>query len=212
MFFLLLANFEGLTKEEIGLILWPDSSVQQLKVQFKNAVYRLRRALGKNIILFDSIGDTYRFNSTLDYEYDVEVFWDEIARAESSEGDEKATAYKNAVNLYKGNYLPDGEGYWIEPERERIWRANLKAELSLARLMFWKEDYHGALAYIHQVLSQDQCQEEAHRLAMEVHAATGNHADLVRQYEVCKSNLNALLGIPPSRKTESLYKELLLGK
>jgi ATP/maltotriose-dependent transcriptional regulator MalT/two-component SAPR family response regulator len=212
LFFLLLANYDGLTKEEIGLILWPDSSVQQLKVQFKNAVYRLRRALGKDIILFDSVGDTYKFNTTLDYEYDVEMFWDEIARAELSEGEDKVSAYKSAVNLYQGKYLPDGEGYWIEPERERIWRANLKAELSLARLMYWNGDYHGSLAYIHQVLSQDQCQEEAHRLAMKTHAAMGNQADVVRQYEVCKTNLRTLLGISPSRKTETLYNELVLGK
>jgi DNA-binding SARP family transcriptional activator len=72
-----------------------------------------------------------------------------------------------------------------------------------------KMDFHGALAHIHRVLSQDPCQEEAHRLAMKTYAAMGNRADLVRQYEVCKTTLHTVLGISPSKKTETLYAELL---
>jgi DNA-binding SARP family transcriptional activator len=210
LFFLLLTNPDGLTKEEIGLILWPDSSQKQLKVQFKNTIYRLRRALGKEIIIFDSIGEIYRFNWALDYEYDVEQFWNEIKQAQASSGENRIAAYQSAVNIYQGKYLPDGEGYWIEPERERIWQENLKARLSLARSLHLKRDYHGALAHIHKVLSEDQCQEEAHRLAMKAYAAMGNQADLVRQYEECKTTLNSMLGITPSRKTETLYIELLM--
>ncbi|MCL4562045.1 MAG: tetratricopeptide repeat protein, partial [Chloroflexi bacterium] len=45
LFFLLLANSEGMTKEAIGAIFWPDSSPSQLKLQFKNSIYRLRHAL-----------------------------------------------------------------------------------------------------------------------------------------------------------------------
>ncbi len=211
LFFLLMANPDGLTKEEIGLILWPESSTNQLKIQFKNAMYRLRRALRKDIILFDSISDTYRFNWTLDYEYDVEMFWNEFHRAGFTTGNERLNAYQAAVKIYQGSYFPEGEGYWIEAERERIWKAYLKAELALANILYLKKEYHAGLSHIHQVLSQDQCQEDAHRLAMKVYAAMGNQADLVRQYEVCKTSLNTMLGISPSRKTELLYNELLAG-
>lgn len=209
LFFLLLAHPDGLSKEEIGLIIWPESSVYQLKVQFKNAVYRLRRALGKDIILFDNQSDTYHFNWSLDYEYDVETFWNQVNLARIKTGDERLSAYQDAVRTYQGSFLPDGEGYWIESEREQIWKANLKAEMTLARLLFSKKDYHAALVHIHQVLSVDQCQEEAHRLAMKTYAGMGNKVDLARQYEVCKTALDTMLGISPSKKTESLYHNLL---
>ena len=52
LFFLLLAHPEGLTKEEIGEIFWPDSSSAELKLRFKNTIYRLRHAAGKDVIQF----------------------------------------------------------------------------------------------------------------------------------------------------------------
>jgi len=44
---------------------------------------------------------------------------------------------------------------------------------------------------------------------MKTHAAMGNQADLIRQYEMCKTVLMSDYGIPPSKKTEDLYLELL---
>ena len=93
LFFLLLANPDGLSKDEIGLTLWPDSSIQQLRVQFKNAMYRLRRALGKGVVEFNQKEDSYRFNWSMDYEYDVETFWKAIGRAEISSEPVKIEAY-----------------------------------------------------------------------------------------------------------------------
>ena len=52
LFFLLLAHPEGLTKEQIGEIFWPDSTPSELKLRFKNTIYRLRHAAGKEVILF----------------------------------------------------------------------------------------------------------------------------------------------------------------
>jgi ATP/maltotriose-dependent transcriptional regulator MalT/two-component SAPR family response regulator len=210
LFFLLLANPDGLSRNDIGLILWPDSSIQQLRVQFKNAMYRLRRALGKGVVEYDSKKDSYRFNWSMDYEYDVEVFWKAIKRAEISPERVKIEAYGEAVKAYQGSYFPDGEALWIYPERERMWQMYLQAELEISRYTLKVGEYHAALAHIHRVLAQDQCQEEAHRLAMMVYAAMGNQADLVRQYEICKQALSGMLGISPSQKTESLYAELLM--
>jgi DNA-binding SARP family transcriptional activator len=211
LFFLLLANPDGLSKEEIGLILWPESSDQKLKIQFKNAIYRLRRALGKGVVVFDSTSDTYKFNWSIDYDYDVEKFRNLIDRANKAPGPEKYLAFEAAVKLYQGVYLHDGEGVWINPEREQLWQMYLKAELALADHALLEGEYHAALAHIHRVLSHDSCQEEAHRLAMRTYAAMGNQADLIRQYEVCKSALNGVFGIQPSKRTEDLFMELLTG-
>jgi len=209
LFFLLLANPDGLSKDEIGLTLWPDSSIQQLRVQFKNAMYRLRRALGKGVVEFNKKEDSYRFNWSMDYDYDVETFWKAIRIAGNSPKPVKIEAYGTAVKAYQGSYFPDGEALWIYPERERIWQTYLQAELEISRYTLEVGEYHSALAHIHRVLAQDQCQEEAHRLAMMVYSAMGNQADLVRQYEICRQALSGMLGISPSQKTESLYAELL---
>ena len=72
-FFHLLAHPDGLTREAIGAVFWLDSSPSQLKLQFKNTIYRLRRALDKEVIIFDVDEERYYFNRQLDYEYDVEM-------------------------------------------------------------------------------------------------------------------------------------------
>ncbi len=72
LFFCFLAHPNGLTKEEVGALFWPDCSPNQLKSRFKNAVYRLRSALGRDVILFAD--DLYRFDWQVDYDYDAETF------------------------------------------------------------------------------------------------------------------------------------------
>lgn len=212
LFFLLLAHPLGLSKDEIGLFLWPDSSQKQLKVQFKNALYRMRRALGKDVVVFAKNKDSYRFNWAMDFEYDVETFRREIKKAQDAYGPERFKAFKAAVKYYQGPYYPDGEGLWLIPKREQIWKMYLQAELALAQHALDNSEWHAALAHLHRILSQDACQEEAHRLSMKAHAALGSRADLIRQYEVCKDSLNSLLGVSPSPQTEALFFELLSEK
>jgi len=114
LFFYLLTHPNGLTREAIGAELWPDSSSRQLKLQFKNTVYRLRRALDKEAVLFDETEDRYLFNRKLDYEYDVESFLKALERAgTATTAERQLSSLEAAVNLYLGPYLRDMSGLWI---------------------------------------------------------------------------------------------------
>jgi LuxR family maltose regulon positive regulatory protein len=207
LFFVLLAHPEGLSKEAVGEIIWPDSSPAQLKVRFKNAIYRLRRALGQDVVLFDE--NLYRFNQGLDYEYDVKSFLQKLAQAQTATGlAEHIEAYQEAVRLYKGSYLPDADGTWVLPEREQLWQAYVEAILRLAEHHLQVSEYETAQKYCQHALAEDECLEEAHRIAMRVHAATGNRAAVVRQYERCRSALLQEIDALPSAQTETLYKTL----
>ena len=208
LFFLLLAHPEGLTKEAIGAILWPDSSPTQLKLRFKNTIYRLRRALGQDVILLDE--NLYGFNRALDYEFDVESFWGRLAQAQAAtEPAERAATYREAVRLYRGPYLSEADGTWVWPERERLWRACVDALLKLARFHLEAGENETTLAYCQRVLAQDPCLEEAHRLALRAWAATGNRAAVNRQFERCRQALLEEVNAPPSPQTEALYETLM---
>ena len=85
----------------------------------KNTVYRLRHAVGKDVILLDQ--DNYRFNNDLDYEYDVELFLKENALGlKAKDPLQKLTHFREAAKLYKGTFLPDIGETWVHPVRESL--------------------------------------------------------------------------------------------
>jgi LuxR family maltose regulon positive regulatory protein len=207
LFFLLLAHADGLTKEEVGAIFWPDSSPAQLRLRFKNTIYRLRRALGQDVVLFDA--DLYRFDRSLDYEYDVVLFRAKLRQAQvASDPAERQAAYWEAVNLYQGPYLPEAEGTWVLPEREALHWAYRQALTSVAEHHLLSGEFRESLDCCRRLLTDDRCAEDAHRLAMRAHAAGGNRAAVVRQYQCCRQALLEEIGAPPSPQTEELYRTL----
>jgi len=209
LFFLLLMHPEGLTKEQIGEILWPDSTPAELKLRFKNTIYRLRHAAGKEAILFE--GDAlYLFNRQMDYEYDVDTFLKELSLAEKAAGQaQEQQHYLNAVKVYKGPFLPDLDFEWAVIERGRLAHLYLDALVKIASLYFEAHDYETALNYCQRILKEDSCQEDAHRIAMRVHAAMGNRALVIRQYEQCRQALLTEVDAPPSYQTQTLYETLI---
>ncbi len=207
LFFLLLRFPDGVSKETIGAILWPDSSLEQLKLQFKNAIYRLRRALEQDAVVLDE--DIYRFNHGLDYEYDVEVFDAKLLLAEQPvEAARKIALIQEALKLYKGPYLPEIEGAWVVTERSRLSHTFIAASLTLSELYLNTQAYGNALEVSQGLLITDPCLEEAHRMAMRIYAAQGNKVGVVRQFERCQQNLLREVNLPPSTQTFELFDSL----
>ena len=208
MFFLFLAHPEGLTKEQVGLYFWPDATPDELKLRFKNTLYRLRRAVGRQSVLLQD--DYYQFNWSLDYEYDVESFTTAVDRAQKAQDPrDKINYLKVGVESYKGDYLSEIEEIWAITDRQRYYQMYLDVLMRLANMYMERKSYKTALRYCYQALTEDACLEDAHRLAMRIHAATGNRAAIVRQYERCRVALVKEINAPPSRQTRELYETLI---
>ncbi len=208
LFFLLLTHPEGLTKEAIGLNFWPDASTEEVRFQFKNTMYRVRRAVGKETIILQD--DYYRFNYELDYDYDVENFEKEIEAASAAKvNSEKIIRLKSAIQVYKGVYLPELEDTWVIPEREHLQQVYQDAVIELAEIYTQDGQFQNALDECARILAEDNSLEAAHRIAMRAHAAMGNSALVARQYERCVQYLADEIGVAPSPLTQSLYQSLI---
>lgn len=208
LFFILLAHPEGLSKEAIGVMFWPDVTPEDLKYRFKNTIYRLRHAIGKETILLDD--ELYRFNRSLDYEYDVEAFLREINLAKFAKSKAaKIQHFQNALEYYKGSYLPDHDDTWVLAERERLFSLHTEVLLDLAESYFEDDNFEKALKYTQQAIDKDSCLESAHRMAMRIHAAMGNRANIERQYQSCIKSLWEEISAPPSEQTQQLHKQLM---
>lgn len=208
LFFFLVAHpNKNITKEEIGVTLWPESSTEQLRLQFRNTIYYVRYALGQDVIISNE--RRYTFNSDMDYSYDVQDFERKLGQAESAEtADQKVELLQDGLQLYQGEFFPEGEGIWVMTERQRLAQIYEHSLLTLAQLLLEKGEPKTALLHCQKIVAENHCLESAHRLAMQAYAALGDRSGIANQYEQCKLFLQDELGLEPSAETDNLYKLL----
>ena len=208
LFFLFLAHPEGLTKEEVGELMWGELSPAELKLRFKNAIYRMRHAIGSEAVLFQD--NFYQFNRSVDYEYDVQSFLSLTDQAREEKDDEKRIQLlTRAVELYKGPYLPDIGDLWVEPDRQRFHELQISNVIALIRLLIKRNALNEALTIAKKALQTDPYDEELHRLVMEIYSLSGNKPAVVKQYQTVTKSLRDQINAPPSNETTELYQRLM---
>ncbi len=208
LFFFIVHHADGVTKEEIGEAFWPDSTIEALRVRFKNSIYRLRHALGSESISF--IDDYYRFNRTLEYYYDTEDFTHELVVAEKADDvDEKIHHYIQALNQYRGPYLPKVDYEWVVVQREQYHRSFIASIMKLIDLLMKARQFQMAIHYVNRSIEEDICFEEAYRAGMKAFSELGDRASISRYYDKCCAALKKELGLEPAAETILLYKELM---
>lgn len=204
LFFCLIAHKDGLTKEEIGALFWPDAAPAELKVRFKNAIYRVRKAIATDVLVYHE--ERYCLNPDIELYCDATAFEEAIAsarRASTSLHEKKA--YQRALALYTGDYLVEIEAMWAWLERERLAQLHVDASLRLAEIHLDYGETSESVQLCQRLLADEPCLEEAHRIIMQTHAAAGNRVALVRQYELCEQALHNEFGAQPSEQTRSLF-------
>jgi LuxR family maltose regulon positive regulatory protein len=208
LFFFFLSASRPVSKEECGGVLWPELSAQELKLRFKNELYRLRHALGQNVIRFEN--NLYSFNRLVDYDYDVEKFNIAIMKAKSaSQVEEKISHQRMATSLRNGPYLQDLDATWVWPERERLDRICTDAWKQLAESQRLTGDSQAALQACREALKIDPSREDIHCLVMQLNADRGDRLGIIWQYQACREALRSELDIDPSLETEALYRRLI---
>jgi len=207
LFFYFLFNQDAVTKEQVAAVLWPETrDAQALKARFKNEIYRLRRAVGRDVIVFDD--EYYRFNLQLDYEYDVDAFTSYIARAQkATDSHARIKDLRKAADLYRGAYLADVDADWVGSERERLGQIYVSALEELAYLYLDVNRLTECLSICQLALTQNRFQEAIYQIEMRAYSVLGDRASVVRRHEICQSAMEEL-GIPLSEETEQLYREL----
>ena len=208
LFFYLLTTSKPLTKEQIGEVLWPEvDDPARLRLRFKNEIYRLRRAVGLDVILFD--GSYYSFNPGVDYEYDIEAFWSFLEKAESSgNSEDKINLYQKAVDLVGGDYLEDIYAGWAAAEREHLREKALSTFSALADLLYTQSRLEKALSVCRRALEYEPAMENIYRLSMQIHHRMHDPGSIARVYQACQQALQKL-GFSPSPETEELYRSLI---
>ena len=209
LFFFFLTSQKPLTREQVGETLWPDlDDPQKIKLRFKNDIYRLRRAVGQDVVTYEDV--FYRFNRALDFEYDVEAFKSFLTRTKlTTDIEEQIALYQKAVDVVSGPFLDDIYADWVMIERERLSQTYLTALLTLAELLHKQAQPEQALAFCQRALDYDPTCEAAYVLSMQIYHRLSDRASIIRTYQTCQDALQRKLGFPPSNDTDQLYRRLI---
>lgn len=205
LLFLLLVD--SADKAKIGAALWPDASTEQLRQNFRMAIYHLRRALGRaEWILFR--GGRYTFNRALHSWIDVAAFDQALERAESDPA-QRSQHLRTAVALYTGD-MAWGDLQSDVPliRREQLHQRALDILLALGDMYLSNHQHSAAANSYRRALTLDAYIEVAHRGLMRSLVQQGDPAAALVHYHHLASLLAQELGVAPTPETAALAAQI----
>ncbi len=211
-----------LPKERITAELWPTLAADRADRDFKVALNALNKALEPErparalSIFVVRQGLAYGLNPDASIIIDAEEFRLGLRRAARLEGGDlnaAIDAYRDALDHYAGDYLPDAlYEDWASLERERLQTLYLSGATRLAALLLHRGGYQEVVHLCQAVLRLDRYWEEAYRLMMLSHALRGNRPLALRTYEQCRATLEEGLNLLPMAETTELYQRIRHGE
>jgi DNA-binding SARP family transcriptional activator len=115
-----------------------------------------------------------------------------------------------AERLYRDDFhADDDDSTWADAERTRLQHLRRTMARDAAEAALHGRKRRSALSFAALAVELDPMNETAHRLLMRAHAALGEIAAALRDYEDYRGRLAEELGVDPSPETRALHVELL---
>jgi LuxR family maltose regulon positive regulatory protein len=197
---------------EVGLAFWPDYSPGKANSIFHSTMYRLRRAVPPEFVIYDRDADLYLIDPSTEYWYDVHRFEEMLEEATSAEPEAAENLHRQALELWKGDYLGEFSSEWCIPRREELRRKYVNALVRLARLCQKRKNYEEVVTFYRQALQEDPFAEKVHRALMLCYVAAGEPHTSIKHYLVYADYLLEEMGILPMDETVELYDQILHGR
>lgn len=211
VFFYLLCCGAGQTKERITAALWPDLSPAKATSNFHINLYRARRAIFPGVVTLEQ--GQYRLNPDLNIWSDVVEFISFLSDAEGLPHGSKArvVSLEQAVDLYKGPFMKDFYGEWIEVRRRELEDKYLEALSLLAGSYGARGEYERAITLLERLIATDPYQDDVYCQVMEWHLALEDKVSALRTYRRYLDTLVGELKSAPSARMQDLHHRLVMS-
>jgi DNA-binding SARP family transcriptional activator/Tfp pilus assembly protein PilF len=214
----LMLHRAGLSREELGELFGHQGDSKSSASLM--LISRLRQALEPNlgkhqpsrfILLQDG---RYTFNFGLNYSFDAEEFLylSQRARDPHIQPDEQLASLKQALDLYRGPFLPSCDDEWCLIERERFRLLANEGYLLLFKAFTEKGDFTEVLRLADQAIRQDFLNEEAHRAKLIALARQGKREDALKHFKRTDQHLAKKFGLSPSETLMTTFQQILRGQ
>jgi DNA-binding SARP family transcriptional activator len=206
LLYYLLAHPDGAPIDTLREAIWPNLGAERSRDTLRSAIYQLRSVLPRDLIALHG-RQIYQINRDVArIDYDVEHF---LQSLDTYDGDSEGLS--EALDLYRGLYLPSTDNEWCVALRTHFEQRYLQALHLAAEGFEGKHMYPDALAIYQRILALDNLDEAAHTGVMRSQIALGNRAAAINQYHTLRRILDDELGLEPGHASavEQLYRELL---
>jgi len=192
------------SRDKLMTLLWGSHFDAQARQNLRQALFRLRRVLGEDVL----IGDGEEISLA------PGVIDCDAARMEVLIGEGSQASLATAVDLYQDRLLADIEipeeawTEWLGVQRQRREGLALDAMVKLGERELEAGNNEPALGAANRAVAISGLREDAHRLIMRVLAAGGRRADALKHYEDLAALLKRELTVEPDPTTRALAAEL----
>ncbi len=200
------------SQEHISEILWPEALGDGAQRNFNTTLHRLRKLLGYSqaIVLKDTL-------LTLDSHYVQVDLWEaerllgqleqQLRHVHADEAQLQSLS-ERLFALFHGDFLAtEPDRNWALLIKERLRNRMLKILQSLGK--YWQAHQQSDLAreIFERGLALDPLHEVFYQHLMQLHINRGHHSHAAAIYERCRKMLATNLGVMPSGRTLSLYRQ-----
>ncbi|HEY9624681.1 MAG TPA: BTAD domain-containing putative transcriptional regulator [Crinalium sp.] len=208
--YLLLHRHAPQLRQRLAFQLWTESTDEQGRANLRKELSYLRRSLPDSDDFLAIDVKTLQWQPNASFTLDVADFEASLKTAsQTADPNVARPALEKALELYRGDLLPDCDDEWILPERERLQRSHANALVQLITLLETQQDYRVALGYTQQLMRLDPLNETTYSLLMRLHWQSGDRANALQTYHRCMTLLREELGVDPSPATRRLYEQVL---
>src|SRR4051812_32997150 len=136
-------------RQQIAESFWPDSTDSQALTNLRRELHHLRHALPEMASVVDGGGRTLAWNADLPFELDVRDF--DAALKDSN--------LQRAVDLYRGDLLPDCDDPWVRPLRDSLRRRAADALSQFVQRLTNERAFADGIEYARRLLRIDPLHE-----------------------------------------------------
>ena len=191
-------------RQKLATLLWGSHFETQAQQNLRQALFRLRRALGPDALMSDG-DEVWLAPGVIDCD---------VARLKALSGEASSASLAAAADLYRDPLLADVDiaeeawADWLGTERPRLEGLALDAMIRHAEQALQSGNAESALKAAHRAISVNALREDAHRLIVQALAATGRRAEALKHYQDLVALLKRELNTEPDAATKSLVAAL----
>ncbi|KPJ74099.1 hypothetical protein AMJ52_01890 [candidate division TA06 bacterium DG_78] len=205
---------QTMTREKIIYTFWPDHNPSTSKQLFYNALYWIRKAVDKKIIVYNSLG--YALSSQHRYWIDTEEFVKLTKAGDQLVQDGNLGAglikYEEAISLYRDGFMEDFYGNWCQEQRKYYEGVYLDVLRKLSYGHYKIGNLQKTVHFCNCIIRKDSYDEAAYCLAMRCYAGLNDVRPLQNCYATLEKTLARELKTTPSVETTKLFETLVKRK